>query len=70
MDEPLARQISVELSSMVAAFNRLSALTLSIADENERRGYRRSLGELMARCDHDLIRPIAKAYPHLDPIKE
>lgn len=70
MDEALARKISVELSSMVAAFNRLSELTLSIADENERRGYRRSLGELMVRCDSDLIRPISKAYPHLDPIKE
>jgi hypothetical protein len=69
MDETLAREISVELSSMVAAFNRLSELTLSIADENERRNYRKSLGELMARCDHDLIRPISKAYPHLDPIK-
>ncbi|MEQ1819428.1 MAG: hypothetical protein ABL871_12535 [Terricaulis sp.] len=70
MDEALARKISVELSSMVAAFNRLSDLTLSIADENERRGYRRSLGELMARCDNDLIQPISRAYPHLDPIKE
>ncbi|MEZ5971506.1 MAG: hypothetical protein R3C31_06885 [Hyphomonadaceae bacterium] len=70
MDEPLARQISVELSSMIAAFNRLSELTLSIADENERRDYRKSLGELMARCDHGLIRPITKAHPHLDPIKE
>lgn len=70
MDEALARKISAELSSMVAAFNRLSELTLSIADENERLGYRRSLGEFMARFDNDLIRPISKVYPHLDPIKE
>ncbi len=70
MDEALARKISIELSSMVGTFNRLSELTLSITDESERHSYRRSLGELMARCDKDLIRPISQAYPHLDPIIE
>ncbi len=44
MDETLARAISVELTSMVTAFNRLSELTLAIHDENERRTYRRSFG--------------------------
>ena len=70
MDETLARAISAELASIVAAFNRLSHLSLSITDEEERRAYRKSLGELMARCDHDLLRPIAKRYPHIDPVRE
>ncbi len=69
MDEGLARELSDELSMIVSSFNRLSELTLSIPDEDERRSYRQSLGELMAHCDHQLIRPIAIKYPHLDPIR-
>ncbi len=69
MDEALARALAADLSTIVSSFNRLSELTLQIADEGERHSYRKSLGELMARCDHELIRPIAQKYPHLDPIK-
>ncbi|MEJ0059060.1 MAG: hypothetical protein WDM79_05555 [Terricaulis sp.] len=69
MNEAVARAISAELSLMLAAFNRLTALTQSISDEDERSSYRRSLGELMVRCEQELVRPISKKYPHLDPIK-
>jgi len=69
MDEALAREMSVELASMVAALNRLGELTMSIADEDERRAYRHTIGQLIVRCDFELIQPIAKIYPHLDPVK-
>lgn len=70
MDETLGRAISNEMAKIVSSLNKLSELTLSITDEGERQSYRRSLGELMARCDDELIRPIAQKFPHLDPIKE
>ena len=69
MPEELARKIAGELAVMNGSLNRLSELMQSIPDETERRAYRLSLAELMSRSDSNLARPIARAYPHLDPIK-
>lgn len=66
MDEQTAARLAAELKSMAGHFNELSKLSMSIADEVERRQFRAALGRLMASADCVLIRPIARQYPHLD----
>jgi hypothetical protein len=41
-----------------------------IEDLEERRLFRRSLGELTGALRGDLIRPLARQYPDLDPFKK
>ncbi|MDZ4693097.1 hypothetical protein [Terricaulis sp.] len=69
MDETTAAKLSGELKKIVEGFNLLSELSMSIPDEAERIRFRRALGQLMVVADTDLIRPIARQYPHLDPVE-
>jgi len=69
MDETTAAKLSGELKRLVEGFNLLSELSMSIPDETERTTFRSALGRLMVVADTDLIRPIVRQYPHLDPVE-
>jgi len=57
------------LLSLDVPLNEASALTETMADTEERRAVRRALGEITARAYTDLIRPIVRQFPDLDPEK-
>ena len=68
MDEKLARELLQELARFGDVWNRLSELSVNIADERERSDFRRALAQLLGDCDHTLIRPLERKFPHLEGI--
>ncbi len=68
MDENVARQLLEELAKFGDVWNRLSELSMNIADEDDRIVFRRALAQLLGDCDHKLIRPIERRFPHLEGI--
>lgn len=69
MDRPTAKRMIELLLSLDVPLNEASALTETIADTEERRAVRRALGDITARAYTDLIRPIVRQFPDLDPEK-
>jgi len=59
-----------ELLAMGQPLNSAAQLIDQIASEDERRQFRRGLGEVMNQIYIDLMRPIIRQYPDLDPDKE
>lgn len=69
MDRSIAEQLMKSLLELDAPLNRATELTEKIADPEERKAVRRGIGELTLRAYTDLIRPIVRQYPDLDPEK-
>jgi hypothetical protein len=70
MDEQTVEKFAAGLKGVVTHFNALSELSMSIPDEPERQALRSALGRLMVGLDADVIRPLARQYPHLDPVED
>ena len=68
MDETTARALLNELKTITDSCNKLSVLSERIANEDERRAFRRQLGDLMAKVDGEIIRPLEREHPHLEGI--
>jgi hypothetical protein len=65
------RAVAVEIMDIVAAGRELGALdilSLKIADDEERKAFRRTLAQIMALYT-DLVVSVAHQYPDLDPDK-
>ena len=69
MNENVARALMADLQVFVACFNRLSATSMQIADDAVRLEFRRNLGQLMVKCDAELIKAITSKFPALDPLQ-
>ena len=50
--------------------NELEKFSDQLSLEEERKRFRRHLGEVMMHIGVDLMMPIIKKYPHLDPDKQ
>jgi hypothetical protein len=65
MERAIAAKV-VEILSESRDLGALDRLSLEIANENERRAFRRKLGEIMGHYT-DLLVSIVHEYPDLDP---
>jgi hypothetical protein len=69
MERDLAVQMIEVAQSMTEPLDRLATLTEQIANEDERRDFRRRLAQIMGDIYPDLLTPIIRQYPDLDPHK-
>ena len=70
MDKNLAEQLMNKLHSLDAPINDAVELVEQIPDEDERKRFRKGLGEMMGHIYTDLMIPILRQYPDLDPDKD
>jgi hypothetical protein len=69
MERPIAEQLIELLLALDGPLNKATELTEKITDLEERNAVRRGIGEITLRAYTDLIRPIVRQYPDLDPEK-
>jgi len=67
MDRNVAEKLMSELVALGEPLNAATTLTAQIVDEGERAAIRKVLGDLMSHVYLDLMRPIIRQYPDLDP---
>jgi hypothetical protein len=69
MEKPHAEATMKALLLISDHLNELDKFSDQLNTEDERRRFRRHLGEVMGRVYVDLMLPIIRKYPHLDPDK-
>jgi hypothetical protein len=69
MNKDRAKKILNEIKDMDSSFGKLSELVHGISDESERKLYAKRLGDILGRIYTDLMVPIIREYPDLDPDK-
>ena len=69
MDRDTAERIVKAIEDLTPGLNTLDVLSEQITDEEERREFRRKLGNIMILTGFDLLMPIVKQFPDLDPDK-
>ncbi|MBL9036342.1 MAG: hypothetical protein JNN33_16380 [Rhodospirillaceae bacterium] len=67
MDRETGERIIKTLQAMTPAIDELDTLSHRIMDQEERRAYRRKLAELLSLVGYDLLMPVVKQFPDLDP---
>ena len=70
MEKETAKKIMVSLERFGEVLNGLAAEIEKIKDIEEKKKYRRGVGELMGRSYTDIMLPIIREYPELDPDKD
>jgi hypothetical protein len=65
----LARLIVDAVVSFDSQLGELDTLIGRIEDDDERKRYQKSLGDLMGSLFGDFLHPIERQYPYLDPDK-
>jgi hypothetical protein len=70
MEKEIAQKIMLSLEALGEALNELAADIEKIKDIEEKKKYRRGVGELMTRSYTDIMRHIIREYPELDPDKD
>ncbi len=68
MDRVVAEKLIETLRRFDEPFNVATELTDQMTDESEARAVRRGLAEILTRID-DVIRPVVRQFPDLDPDK-
>ena len=58
------------IEALSARLNDLAGVVETIADENERKAFRRPLAEMMTQTFTDIMLPIIRQYRDLDPDKD
>jgi hypothetical protein len=69
MDRAIAEKMVELLLRFDEPFNAATELTDQMTDEAEARAIRRGLAGILVRID-DVIRPIVRQFPDLDPLKK
>lgn len=59
-----------ELAKLGSALNRMTSLSDQIDDNDERLAVRRAIGETMGITYADIMRPIVRQFPDLDPDRD
>lgn len=70
MERTVAEQLMGLLLSLDKPLNAATSLTQEISDPVEQKAVRRGIGEITGRVYTDLMRPIIRQYPDLDPEKD
>jgi hypothetical protein len=69
MDKETAAALIDSLVGLGNAFGDITQLTYRIADEAERRRFRGGVADVMHAINFELIMPLVRQYPELDPDK-
>ena len=69
MDRDLAERIVKGVMDLSAPFGVLDQLSTEIADPDTKRAFRYALGHLMSDT-MDLLRPVLRQFPYLDPDRD
>lgn len=69
MDRDLAERIVKSVMDLNAPIGALDKLSMEIANPDTKRAFRYALGDLMAGT-LDLLRPVLRQYPDLDPDRD
>ena len=69
MKKNTAKQLMDIFLSLDEPLNAATAITDNIDDEKERKMLRKTIGEIGGKIYTDLMRPIIRQYPALDPEK-
>jgi len=67
MERSVAEELMQALLALDRPLNRATELTGKIADVDERKAARRVIAEITSNVYTELIRPIVRQYPDLDP---
>lgn len=67
MDKEMAIALMSELKALAEPLNRATELAMQLSDQNEREAVLRSIGSIMDIAYVDLMRPIIRQHPDLDP---
>ena len=70
MDRSTAENLMAVLTRIGDALNDAESIISALPPGPERERLRRALGNLMGSLWLDLMRPIVREYPHLDPDKD
>ena len=70
MEKETATAIMDKMLELNAFFNRTSELTIEIHDIEERLEIRTKIGKLMADIFTEIMLPIIRQYPELDPDRD
>ena len=70
MDKKTAKELIETFVGLDASFSKASELTRNIEDKDEQIKFRQSLGEIIGDIYTELIIPIIRQYPELDPEKD
>jgi hypothetical protein len=69
MEKHLAKQFADAALSLGVKLNKLHALSELITDGPSKQQFRLHIGEAMAIMNCDILMPVVKLYPELDPDK-
>ena len=67
MDRSVAELLMKDMLAMSEPLNSITILCERIGDTEERKTFRRGVGQLMDKLYADLMLPIIRQYPDLDP---
>jgi hypothetical protein len=67
MDRSTGVRILAAIDHLGPGFNEIDAATLEIVDENERRDFRKTLGDAIGLVAYELTMKVVRQYPDLDP---
>ncbi len=67
MDRQIAEQLMKSILDLSAPLNLATSLTAQIDDKELQAKMRKAIGEIMNTAYIDLMRPIVRQYPDLDP---
>ena len=70
MDKTTATELMKRVIDLDPPLNAAAGVIEGIADEEERKQFRRAIAEIAGRVYIDLIMPIEKQYPDLNPDKK
>lgn len=69
MDKKIALKLMDSLTKIETPLNNAAKIIESIEDVEEKKKFRKNIGEIMGRLYTDLQRPIIQQYKELDPDK-
>ena len=70
MDRIIAEKLMEQYHRLNDPLNQATEIISTISDKDEQKRLRRPIGEMMVSLWTDLMSPIAKEYPDLDPDKQ
>jgi hypothetical protein len=70
MERATAERLMLIFRGLDAPFNEAAAVIETITDEATKKEFRRALGEVMGHTFTDLMVPIIRQHPDLDPDKD
>jgi hypothetical protein len=70
VEKPVASRLIEAIVALDVPIGRLDGLSDQITDPEEKAAFRRALGDLMGHIYGQLMIPILRPYPDLDPDKD